>query len=219
MFHAADCVLVGVMNNPREFAIARDRGWYRIPERHAPDCTTDAAVLAFYFTTAFDDDRWAIHWYTEIRGYELVLRRELFPDAMDHPRADQRYYKIQIGPLIRREPAVPSLRWRRINFLKSTWDRFSAAEEINDLFISGEDGLFVTLRESGFFPEVDYFIREEQQEYTVDLAIPCRDGVVTIVQGDCPAPAGSLRQPDADAVRAAVTRLGGALPPRSVTKR
>ena len=212
MFHAADCVLVGVMNNQRDFAIARDYGWYRIPERYAPDCTTDAAVLAFYFTTAFADERWAIHWYAEVRGHELVLRKDLFPGETNHPRSDQRYYKLQIGPLIRREPSIPSLRWRRISFINSTWDRFSAAEEINDLYISGADGLFVTLKESGFFPEVDYFIREAQQDYTVDFAIPCRDGVVTIVQGDGPAPDGALRKPDADAVREAVKRLGGALP-------
>jgi hypothetical protein len=215
MFHAADCVLVGVMNNKRDFDIARDEGWYRIPERHAPVCTTDAAVLAFYFTTAFADERWAIHWYAEVRGYELVLRKDLLPEESGHARVDQRYYKMHIGPLIRREPPIPSLRWRRISFINTTWDRFSAAEEVNDLYISGADGLFVTLKESGFFPEVDYFIREAQQDYTVDLAIPCRDGVVSIVRGDGPAPAGALRNPNADAVRKAVERLGGVLPPDS----
>ena len=213
MFHAADCVLVGVMNNPRDLDIARDAGWYRIPECYAPDCTTDAAVLAFYFTTAFGDERWAIRWYAEVRGYELVLRKDLFPDDVAHTRADQHYYKMQIGPLIPREPPIPSLRWRRRNFIASTWDRFSAAEEINDLYMSGADGLFVTLKESGFFPEVDYFIREEQQVYQVDLAIPCRDGVVSIVRGEGPAPTGALRKPNAEAVRAAVARLGGTLPP------
>ena len=212
MIHAADCVLVGVMNNQRDFTIARDEGWYRIPERHAPECTTDAAVLAFYFTTAFATDRWAIHWYAEVRGYELRQRKDLIPGETDHPHANQRYYKMQIGPLIRRDPPIPSLRWRRISFINSTWDRFSAAEEVNDLYISGADGLFVTLKESGFFPEVDYFIREAQQDYIVDLAIPCRDGVVSIVKGDGPAPHGALRKPDAITVRQAVERLGGVLP-------
>jgi hypothetical protein len=219
MFHAADCVLVGVMNNPRDFTIARDAGWYRIPERHAPDCTTDAAVLAFYFTTAFADERWAIHWYAEVRGHELVQRCDLFPDDADHPRANQRYYKMQIGPLIRREPPIPSLRWRRINFISSTWDRFSAAEEVNDLYLSGADGLFVTLKESGFFPEVDYFIREAHLDYTVDMAIPCQNGVVTIVRGEGPAPVEALRNPDPESVRAAVAKLGGPLLPDHTTKR
>ncbi len=152
MFHAADRVLVGVMTDPRDFHLARDEGWYRVPVRHAPECVTDAAVLAFYFTAAFADEKWAIHWYAELRGHELVLRRDLFPEAADHPRAEERYYKLQIGPLIRREPPIPSLRWRRVSFIATTWDRFSAANEINDLYLSGADGLYVTLKESGFFP-------------------------------------------------------------------
>jgi len=214
MFHAADRVLVGVMNKPRDFKLARDEGWYRIPQAHAPESTTDAAILAFYFTTAFSDEKWAIHWYAEVRGHELVRRRDLLPGEVSHPRADDRYFKLQIGPLIRREPAIPSLRWRRVTFIESTWDRFTAAEEINDLYVSGADGLYVTLKESGFFPEVDYLIREGDSEYCVDLAVPCREGVVAVVLGDVPAPAGALRDADPSAVRAAVARLGGAQPPK-----
>ncbi len=210
MFHAADRVLVGVMTDPCDLQIARDEGWYRIPVRHAPTCTLDAAVLAFYFTAAFKEERWAIHWYAELRGHELVLRRDLFPEQTDHPRAEDRYYKMQIGPLIRREPPIPSLRWRRVSFIQTTWDRFSAAEEINDLYMSGADGLYVTLKESGFFPEREYLIREGESQYTADLAIPCQQGIVSVVlDGEAPAPAGALRRPDPDAVAEAVARLGG----------
>ena len=214
MFHAADRVLVGLMNKTRDFQLARDEGWYRIPTAHAPESTTDAAILAFYFTTAFSDEKWAIHWYAEVRGHELVQRCDLFPGEAKHPRADDRYYKLQIGPLLRRDPPIPSLRWRRVTFIESTWDRFTAAEEINDLYVSGADGLYVTLKESGFFPEVDYLIREGDSEYHVDLAVPCRQGVVSVVLGDGPAPAGALRDADPDAVRAAVAQLGGAQSPK-----
>lgn len=214
MFHAADRVLVGLMNKPRDLQVARDEGWYRIPEAHAPESATDAAILAFYFTTAFSDEKWAIHWYAEVRGHELVRRRDLFPAEASHPRAADRYYKLQIGPLIRRDPPIPSLRWRRVTFIESTWDRFTAAEEINDLYMSGADGLYVTLKESGFFPEMDYLIREGDSEYHVDLAVPCREGVVSVVLGDGPAPADALRDADPDVVRAAVARLGGAQPPK-----
>jgi len=213
MFHAADRVLVGVMREPRDLRIAREKGWYRIPQRNAPECTADAAVLAFYFTAAFKEEKWAIHWYAEVRGHELARRRDLLPDESDHPRAEQPYYKLQIGPLIRREPPIPSLRWRRITFVASTWDRFNAAQEINDLYVSGADGLYVTLKESGFFPEKDFVFREGSDAYTVDLALPCRDGTVTVVLGDQPAPADAIRKADVDIVQAAVARLGGPLAP------
>lgn len=213
MFHEADRVLIGVMNDPRDYAIARDEGWYRVPVRHAPPSTTDAAVVAFYFTAAFGEERWAIHWYAEVRGHELTTRCELLPHEPDHPRANDRYYRLQIGPLLRREPPIPSLRWRRISFIESTWDRFAAAQEINDLYITGTDGLYVTLKESGFFPERDYLIREEDTAYRVDLAVACQAGWVTVVLGDGPAPPNALRSADAFAIREAIARMGGAIRP------
>ncbi len=213
MFEAADEVLIGVMNRPKDFALARDAGWYRIPQAHAPRSVEHAAVLAFYFTAAFPQDKWSIAWYAEIRGYELVRRRDLLPDEANHPRADEPYYKLQIGPLIRREPPIPSLRWRRISFIETTWDRFAAAQEINDLFVSGADGLYVTLKESGFFPERDYLLREGDFTYQIDLAIPCQQGTVAIVMEARPAPPGALYAPDLETISAAVAQLGGALLP------
>lgn len=215
MFHAADRVLVGVLNRPRDFALARDEGWYRIPERHAPACIADAAVLAFYFTAAFAVEKWAIHWYAEVRGYELALRRDLFPQEAQHPRANDRYYKLQVGPLIPREPPIPSLRWRRITFIESTWDRFAAASEVNDLYVSGADGLYVTLKESGFFPEREYLICEEGREYVADLVIPCQAGLLPVMMGAAPPPPGALHNPDITQVQDAVARLGGVAPGKS----
>jgi len=147
MFHPADRVLVAVMNNRRDFEIAR-KGWYRIPVKHAPPSATEAVVLAFYFTKAFGEERWAIHWYAPVRGHELVRRRDLLPDEPDHPRADEVYYKLQLGPLTRLEPPILSHRWRRIAFIETTWDRFVAAREVRDLYAPGTDGRFVTLMEA-----------------------------------------------------------------------
>lgn len=211
MFHAADRVLVGVMTDPRDFRLAQNEGWYRIPVQHAPTCTADAAVLAFYFTAAFAQEKWAVHWYAEVRGHELTSRRDLFPGELSHPRVDQHYYKMQIGPLIRREPPIPSLRWRRVSFIATTWDRFSAAEELNDLYESGADGLYVTLKESGFFPEREYLVRDDEggDDYIADLVVPCRDGLVKVVCGADRASPGALHNPDPEAVRQAVVRLGG----------
>jgi len=209
MFHPEERVLVAVMNNGRDFEIARDRGWYRIPVRHAPPSTTEAAVLAFYFTRAFGEEGWAIHWYAPVRGHELARRRDLLPEEPHHPRADDLYYQLQLGPLVRLERPIPSLRWRRITFIETTWDRFTAAQEINDLFASGADGLFVTLKEAGFQPEREYPVREGGVEYVVDLAIPCREGTVLIAVGERPAPPGALYCPDVETVRRAVAARGG----------
>ncbi len=212
MFYPSDRVLVGIMTSRRDFAIAREEGWYRIPKRHAPESTTEAVVLAFYFTKAFGDEKWAIHYYAPVEGHELVRRRDLLPRQPDHPRADEPYYKLQLGRLMKRDEPIPSLRWRRITFIESTWDRFLAADEINDLYATGADGLYVTLKEENLHPEREFPLREGGVEYVVDMAIPCRQGTVCIAMDERPGPDAALRDPDVDAVRRAVQTLGGERP-------
>lgn len=190
-----DRVLVAVMTSPRDLAVARDEGWYRIPKKRAPK-GIHAEYLAFYFNRAFGDQKWAIHWYARIMGHELVRRRDLPLSEPDHPRANQLYYKMQLGPLKRLERPIVSLRWRRVTFIHTTWDRFLEATEINDLFVEGApyvDRLFYALREAGIFPEREYRVREGGSHYRVDLYVPCQAGAVAVVVGDRPAPATALR--------------------------
>ncbi len=214
--HPEDRVLVAIMNNRRDFERVRDQGWYRVPVKHALPSTTDSDYLAFYFTRAFGEERWAIHWYASVRGHEMVRRRDMLPDESDHPRADQTYYKLQLGPLERLDPPIISLRWRRVTFIETTWDRFQVAQEINELYASGADGLFVTLKEMGIAPEREVPLREAGVEYVVDMTIPCRDGTLAIALGERPAPPDALRleaterpQDDVQRIVKAVERLGG----------
>jgi hypothetical protein len=61
-----------------------------------------------------------------------------------------------LGPLRKGEPPIVSLRWQRVTFIHATWDRYKAAEEINDLFAEGDEfvvRLYHTLRETGMAPE------------------------------------------------------------------
>jgi hypothetical protein len=214
VFYASDRVLVAIVNDRRDFEIAREELWYRIPVKHAPGSTAETVVLAFYFTRAFGEEKWSVRWYAPVRGHELCLRRDLFPGEPAHPRAGEAYYKLQLGPLMELERPIPSLRWRRITFIETTWDRFMAAEEINDLYASGADGLFVTLKDAGLYPECEFLLCEDGVEYVVDLAVPCREGTVAIVTGERPAPPHALRDPDVDRVRRAVEQLGGPEPAR-----
>ncbi|MGC9334127.1 MAG: hypothetical protein ACP5JJ_08270, partial [Anaerolineae bacterium] len=120
-------------------------------------------------------------------GHELVTRRTLLPDEAGHPRASELYYKLQLGPLQQREPPIVSRRWRRITFIHTTWDRFQAAQEINDLFAEGGefvDRLYHALREAGMAPERHYPIREGGVEYLIDLVLPCREGILAIDVAD-----------------------------------
>jgi hypothetical protein len=118
-----------------------------------------------------------------------VYRRDLFPEQGDHPRADQLYYKVQLGPLQNREAPIVSLRWRRITFIHTTWDRFKDAREINDLFIVGGqyvDRLYATLKERGIQAEKGYHVSEQDMEYEIPLMVPCRAGRVEITADRLP---------------------------------
>jgi hypothetical protein len=213
------------MTRPEDFEAARDSGWYRVPEKKAPRGVF-FEYIAFYFTAAFGEQAYAVHYYARHLGHELVTRRDLLPDEPDHPRAEEQYYKLQLGPLQKREPPIITQRWRRITFIHTTWDRFQAAEEINDLFVEGGefvDRLYYALRESGLSPERHYPVREANVEYVANLAVPCREGVLSIEIDDArpSRTEGLLFIPDAlsgdlvgclQTVHSEVDRLGGIQP-------
>ena len=205
-----DRVLVAYMPDPADFEILRTEGWYRLPEKHAPK-GLHAEYYAFYFGRRFGENKWAIHYYARQLGFELLTRRELIPDEPDHPRAGERYYKVSFGPLQKLEEPIISLRWRRITFIHTTWDRFQDAREINDLFVDGGayvDRLFATLKERGFQPEFNFKMREPDPVYLVTLTVP---GLKDVVELDQSQLAGTGISPDqlADAIESKIEQPGG----------
>lgn len=209
-----DRVLVAYVPQPSDFDLIRREGWYRIPQRGAPK-GLHAEYIAFYFGSAFETQKYAIHYYARNLGHELARRRDLLPGEPDHPRADDIYYKVQLGPLQQLDQPIVSLRWRRLTFVHTTWDRFRDAAEINDLFIEGGayvDRLYATLKERGIPAERDYRVAETPAEYVVALSVPTRDGRVDVPYGDLPESDAGVAAL-ADALVQTIARQGGvALP-------
>ena len=142
-------VLVAILPAQRDLEIARLLGWYRIPLRRAPK-VINVDVVAFYQTSDFGaEHRWRIEHFAEVRGHELTTRRDLFRDEPDHPRANDEYYKLALGPLQTLPQPVPASRWRRITFLYTTGDLFPPAKTIDDLVVRSEERqvLWRSLRE------------------------------------------------------------------------
>jgi len=185
---ADDLVLVALMNNPRDLEIARAEHWYRVPAKHALVHITQARYVAFYLTKTFGDDKWSIREYAPIRGHELVRRRDLFPDDIDHPRANDAYYKLQLGSPIRLPRPIVSRSGRRILFIWTTGKKFSCAVEINDLLGKSEadDALWDALKSSGISAERQIIVRDARARYRVDFWIQCVRGNVAIIIGDAP---------------------------------
>lgn len=208
-----DRVLVAYVPQPADFARARDAHWYRIPQAHAPK-GIHAEYIAFYFGRHFGQQKWAIHYFAANRGHELARRVDLIPAEPRHPRAHDLYYKLQLGEMQALERPIPSLRWRRILFIHTTWDRFRDAVEINDLFQDGDayvNRLYATLKEHGVQPERHYRVEESGSAYDLPLSIPCRHGRVDIPADRLPrTPAETAAL--ATAVLQQVAALGGTQP-------
>jgi hypothetical protein len=142
-------VLVGVLPSQRDLEIARLLGWYRIPLRRAPK-VIEVDYLAFYQTAAFGEaDRWCVQYAAPVCGHELTTRLQLLHDEPDHPHAQEEYYKIQLGPLLRLPQLIPAGRWKRITFLYTTGRHLLTAHTLNDLVVRDDerDVLWRSLRE------------------------------------------------------------------------
>ncbi len=175
-------VLIAIVKDRRDLEIARVERWYRIPVRSAPKNLEAARWLAFYQTKAFGEERWAIRYYAPILGRSILKRRDLLPDQLDHPRANQDYYKIELGELQSLERPIISRRGRRLVFIPTTWEKFRHAEEINDLFHESplEDALYEELKRHRIESERQFFVRVGSVCYCLDFAIFCRRGNIDV---------------------------------------
>lgn len=142
-------ILVAVVTEPRDLEIARLLGWYRIPLRHAPKVVS-VDYLAFYQTGGFGDaHRWQIEMVAPVRGHEMATRAELLRSEPDHPRANEEYYKLQLGPLEMLPHPIQAGNWRRLTFLYSTGELLANAHSLSDLVVRSEERglLWRSLRE------------------------------------------------------------------------
>lgn len=187
-------VLVAVVPTARDWERIRQEGWYRIPLARAPR-RLGAEYLAFYHTKGGGELRWTISHYAAVRGFRLVRRRELVPDEPDHPRADDLYYRVELGALEPLPRPIPSIKLRRVTFIATTLRRLLSAHEINDLWEreAARDRLWRALQAREVPAERDYVVEDGALRRIVDLAVRCQRGTIVI---DCEAAAeeGTLRE-------------------------
>lgn len=176
-------VLVAVVPSARDWERIRREGWYRIPLARAPR-RLGAEYLAFYHTKGGGDLRWTISYYAAVRGFRLARRRELVPDEPDHPRADDLYYRVDLGPVEPLPRPIPSRKLRRVTFIATTLGRLLSASEINDLWEreAARDRLWRALQAREVPAERDYVVENGTSRRIVDLAVRCRWGIVEV---DC----------------------------------
>ena len=145
--HPSDLVLVAVMPNQRDLEIARVLGWYRSAQKRPKVISVD--YLAFIRPCLLAGGTLADRWVAPILGHELTTRAELLHDQPDHPRAEEEYFKLQLGPLEELAQPIPAGSWKRITFFYTTMGRIWQAESLADLPVHDEERtvLWQSLRE------------------------------------------------------------------------
>ena len=178
-------VLVAILNNLEDFAIARNKGWYRIPvssvERFLKD-RWPPEWLAFYHTKVFGQRAYTISYYTHVTDIRQVYREELFPDRPDDIKAMNRYYQIRFDHLEQLPHIIVSRRWRRIVFIPTTLAKLTTATEINDLYDESplEDRLWFALKRREISAERQEFVTVKDHAYILDFAIYCVTGKIDV---------------------------------------
>lgn len=154
--HPEDRVLVGVMKRKKDFLIAQQQKWYRVPEGQAPKGVYMEYIALFFGGKTFKEQSGGVHYYARLSGHELVTRLDLLPDEPDHLHAHDQYYKLQFRELQAKVPPILNSRKRRFAFIHTTWDRFVDAKELDDLYSTADhlvDRVFYALKDAGFRPE------------------------------------------------------------------
>lgn len=175
-----DRVLVGVVNRKRDLDKACFEHWYRVPQGQAPHGVT-AEYVAFFLSRAFKELNGGIHYYARRTGIELVRRRDLLPDEPKHARANALYHKLQLGDVRRKDPPVLNPTKRSVSFIYTTWDRFTEARVLADLYSDADryvDRVFHALGRSGIRSERHWEAARTSDDGGAQVRIECEDGTV-----------------------------------------
>ena len=179
-------VLIAIVNNLEDMRLAREAGWYRIPVVSAHKWLRDRwppCWLAFYQTKVFGLEAHAVNYYAVVRDIRRVSRMDLFPDTpRNHPKANRHYYQLLLDDLQPLPRPIISRRLRRIVFIPTTFAKFEAAVEINDLWDESplEDRLWAILKRARIRAERQYPVVIEGRTYFLDFAIFCNQGKIDV---------------------------------------
>lgn len=162
-------ILVAIIPSPEDLQVARVLGWYRIPIRTAPRIL-NVDFLAFYQPASFEHNKWQVEYIAPVLGHELTTRADLLREEGNHPRADEEYYKIQLGAVCHLDHPILAGNWKRFTFLYTTGEYFQQARKLTDLTVRPGDRrrLWKALRERSEDQSVYQASGEEWQDLSLE---------------------------------------------------
>jgi very-short-patch-repair endonuclease len=130
----------------------------------------------------FGSEAFKVNYVTRVLSIREVPRFHLFPDQPADARSNRLYYQLFVEPLRVLPRPIYSQRRRRITFIPTTWQRFAAAHEINDLYHGSaiEELLWSELRRLQIMTERQEEIQTKTGFYFLDFAIHCAGGGIDV---------------------------------------
>jgi hypothetical protein len=131
-------VLVVIMNNRADWAIAQEQHWYRIPIEQVEKLKqrqqwAPPQWLAFYQTKEFGQDAYTIQYFAKVQAIGEVTRQQLFPEEPDNPKSQKLYCRMEFESVQRLTEPIRSDRLRRVTFIATTFEKLMHSQEIKEL--------------------------------------------------------------------------------------
>ena len=175
------------MPNTKDWQIANEQNWYRIPVGKAPLIITEkrAKYIAFYFPAVFGEEKkWKVTHFAKIKSITEIMRKELFPNEPLNPKSDTLYYKVCFEKMEVLSNPFVSRRGHRLVFFSTTEDKFfSGSTDFNSLFQSSFLETKMEKMIGGMKVEYEREWREYvdvKKFYYLDFAIWCKKGAIDI---------------------------------------
>ncbi|TAL67490.1 MAG: DUF559 domain-containing protein [Bacteroidetes bacterium] len=174
--------LISLWKDVKDFDIAREQHWYRIPVDSAPLIVHERRIkyIAFYQTKKFGPNAFVVRWFAKVKKIRIVHRKDLFQKEKRNPKTGKIYYKLEFEKLKELPKPIPSLRHRPIIFISTTYKRLKEAKEINDLFCESpiEEKMWEAFKKEEINAERQYEVilgKGRNQRFYLDFAVPCKE--------------------------------------------
>ncbi len=175
--------LVGIIPRKNLWGLIQREGWYHIPCKSAPKNAVFAEYLGFYFPYVFGEElRCKINFYAPIKRVDVVQRIQLFPEEIEHEKAQEDYLRFSLGEIKELPKPIPSARQRRIVHIPTSYEKLLAAKEINDLYDTSplEEKMYLEMKKQKISPERQVYVKEGKESYYLDFGIFCQDGNIDV---------------------------------------
>ena len=181
MKSSKNIVLVGVIKRHKDFKIAKNLHWYRIPVKKCPKKSVN--YIAFYQTSCFGKNGKSIRYYAKVLKISKLRRIKLLPDEKKHPRKQELYYKFYLSHLKLLPQIILNKTRRRVSFAYTTLNQLFDSKEISEVFdIPALEEMICQELERFKIPfKQEYCIYKNRKIlYRLDIAIFCSNGKIAV---------------------------------------